>query len=163
RASLARVERGGIPLRAEERLGEERGPDKKLFTSDLSVSEFVLCRDAGCEPISQVMGSSIFHVGQIPDYKGKTSEIKVVSDAHRRDRMITMGSRGKGGDDGGEVLEFTVVGTAVRASWITHPADRPIVTDLSGQDLWALAQDGFEPCGFLFEFCRYHVWHVTPG
>jgi uncharacterized protein YbjQ (UPF0145 family) len=190
RASLARVERGGIPLRAEERLAEERGPHKKLFTSDLSVSEFVLCRDAGCEPISQVMGSSIFHVGQIPDYKGKTSEIKVISDAHRtsrrnaldrlqqeaallradavvgvhlRDRMITMGSRGKGGDDGGEVLEFTVVGTAVRAGWITHPDDRPIVTDLSGQDLWALAQDGFEPCGFLFEFCRYHVWHVTPG
>ena len=29
--------------------------------------------------------------------------------------------------------------------------------------LWALAQDGFEPCGFLFEFCRYHVWHVTSG
>jgi hypothetical protein len=72
-----------------------------------------------------------------------------------------MGSRGKGGDDGGEVLEFTVVGTAVRAPWITHPPGQPIVTDLSGQDLWALWQEGFEPCGFLFEFCRYHVWHVT--
>src|SRR5262249_23560795 len=36
-----------------------------------------------------------------------------------------------------------------------------IITDLSGQDLWALQQDGYEPCGFLFEFCRYHVWHVT--
>ena len=190
KASLARVKKGGIPLRAEERLAEERGPEKRLFTSDLSVSEFVLCRDAGCEPISQVMGSSIFHVGQIPDYKGKTAEITTISEGHRtsrrnaldrlqqeamllgadavvgvhlRDRMITMGSRGKGGDDGGEVLEFTVVGTAVRASWITHPPGSPIVTDLSGQDLWALAQDGFEPCGFLFEFCRYHVWHVTPG
>ena len=82
---------------------------------------------------------------------------------HLRDRMITMGARGKGGDDGGEVLEFTVVGTAVRAPWITHPPGQPIITDLSGQDLWALAQDGYEPCGFLFEFCRYHVWHVTQG
>src|SRR5207248_6672018 len=63
----------------------------------------------------------------------------------------------------GEVLEFTVVGTAVRAPWITHPPGQPIITDLSGQELWALAQDGFEPCGFLFEFCRYHVWHVTKG
>jgi uncharacterized protein YbjQ (UPF0145 family) len=80
---------------------------------------------------------------------------------HLRDRMITMGARGKGGDDGGEVLEFTVVGTAVKAEWITHPKGQPIITDLSGQDLWALAQDGYEPCGFLFEFCRYHVWHVT--
>src|SRR5262249_17858551 len=158
---------------------------RRLFTSDLSVSEFVLARHAGCEPIAQVMGSSIFHVGQIPDYKGKTSEITIISDGHRRsraaalsrlqqeaalvaadavvgvhlrDRMITMGARGKGGDDGGEVLEFTVVGTAVKAPWITHAPGQPIVTDLSGQDLWALHVDGYEPCGFLFEFCRYHVW-----
>lgn len=190
KASLAAVARGGIPLRARERLAEEAGDDRRLFTSDLSVSEFVLTRDAGCEPIAQVMGSSIFHVGQIPDYKGKTSEITVISDAHResrrlaldrlaqearlvgadavvgvhlKDRMVTMGARGKGGDDGGEVLEFTVVGTAVKAPWLTHPPEQPIVTDLSGQDLWALAQDGFEPTGFFFEFCRYHVWHVTKG
>jgi uncharacterized protein YbjQ (UPF0145 family) len=188
RVSLQRVAQGGIPLRAEERLAEEAGPHKKLFTSDLSVNEFLMARDAMCEPISQVMGSSIYHVGQIADYKGATGELSVISDAHResrrlaltrlaqeatlvradavigvrlRDRMITMGKRGKGGDDGGEVLEFTVVGTAVRAPWITHPPNQPIITDLTGQDLWALAQDGYEPCAFLFEFCRYHVWHVT--
>ncbi len=129
-ASLQRVLKGGIPIRAEERLAEEAGPHSKLFTSDLSVAEFVLARDAGCQPIAQLMGSSIYHVGQIPDYKGKTAEMQVISDAHResrrlalgrlwqeatlvgadavvgaqlRDRMITMGARGKGGDDGGEV------------------------------------------------------------
>jgi len=188
RASLQHVAQGGIPLRAQERLAEEAGPNRKLFTSDLSVSEFILARDVQCEPISQVMGSSIYHVGQIADYKGETGEITVISDAHRearrravsrlfqeaafvradavigahlRERMITMGARGKGGDDGGEVIEFTVVGTAVRAPWITHPPGQPIITDLSGQELWALAQDGYEPCCFLFEFCRYHVWHVT--
>ncbi len=188
--SLAQVQNGGIPLRAQERLEEERGDHHRLFTSDLSVNEFLLARDVQVHPISQVMGSSVFHVGQIADYKGSTGEITVISDAHRearrraisrlfqeaayvgadavigarlRERMITMGARGKGGDDGGEVLEFTVVGTAVRAPWITHPPGQPIVTDLSGQDLWALAQDGFEPCCFLFEFCRYHVWHVTKG
>jgi uncharacterized protein YbjQ (UPF0145 family) len=188
RASLERVRAGGIPLRAEERLAEEAGDNRRLFTSDLSVSEYLLARDARCEPISQVMGSCIFHVGQIADYKGATKEITTISDAHResrqralarlqqeaalvradavigvhlKDRMITMGARGKGGDDGGEVLEFTVVGTAVKAPWITHPPGRPIITDLSGQDLWALQQDGYEPCGFLFEFCRFHVWHVT--
>ena len=188
RASLQHVAQGGIPLRAQERLAEEAGPHRKLFTSDLSVNEFVLARDVQCEPISQVMGSSIFHVGQIADYKGTTGEMTAISDAHRmarrravsrlyqeaafvradavigahlRERMITMGKRGKGGDDGGEVLEFTVVGTAVRAPWLTHPRGQPIITDLSGQELWALAKDGFEPCCFLFEFCRYHVWHVT--
>ncbi len=188
--SLAQVEGGGIPLRAVERLGEEAGPHSKLFTSDLSVNEFVLARDAGCQPIAQLMGSSVYHIGTIPDYKGKTGELTIISDAHRvsrqralsrlwqeaklvgadavigaklRDRMITMGNRGKGGDDGGEVIEFTVVGTAVRAPWLTHPPGSPIITDLSGQDLWALVQDGWEPCGLLFDFCKYHGWHVTSG
>ena len=80
----------------------------------------------------------------------------------RRAHGSRKGQHGKGGDDGGnEIIEFTVVGTAVRAPWLTHPPGQPIVTDLSGQELWALAQDGFEPTCFLFEFCRYHVWHVT--
>lgn len=187
-ASLRRVANGGIPLRAEQRLAEEMGPNKRLFTSDLSVGEFLLARDAGCEPIAQIMGSSIYLIAQIPDYKGKTAELVEIGNAHResrrralsrlqqearlvgadavvgarlRERMITMGARGKGGDDGGEVIEFTVVGTAVRAPFLTHPPGEPIVTDLSGQDLWALVQDGWEPCAFLFEYCKYHGWHVT--
>ena len=45
RASLQAVMRGGIPLRAQERLAEEAGPNPRLFTSDLSVSEFLLARD----------------------------------------------------------------------------------------------------------------------
>jgi len=189
-ASMQRVAAGGIPLRAVERLQEEAGPHSKLFTSDLGVNEFLLARDAGCHPIAQLMGSSIYHVGQIPDYKGKTGELEIISNAHResrrralarlfeeaqlvgadvvigaqlRERMITMGSRGKGGDDGGEVLEFTVVGTAMKAPFITHAPNTPIITDLSGQDLWALVQDGWEPCGLLFDFCKYHGWHVTSG
>jgi uncharacterized protein YbjQ (UPF0145 family) len=189
-ASVRRVREGGIPLRAEERLAEEAGPGRRLFTSDLSVSEFLLTRDVGCEPIAQVMGSSAYHVGQVPDYKGYTGEIEVLSRAHREvrraalariwreaalvgadavvgarleERQITTGKLGKGGSDGGEVLEFTVVGTAIRAPFITHPPGQPVVTDLSGQDLWALAHDGFEPCAFLFDFCRYHGWHVTQG
>jgi len=189
-ASIARVAAGGIPLRAEERLAEEAGPHSKLFTSDLSVNEFLLVRDAGCQPIAQIMGSSIYHIGQIPDYKGKTAEIEVISEAHResrrralarlyqeavvvgadavvgaklRERLITMGARGKGGDDGGEVIEFTVVGTAVKAPFLTHPPGHPIITDLSGQDLWALIQEGWEPCAFLFDYCKFHGWHVTSG
>ena len=89
-ASLAHVAQGGIPLRAQERLAEEAGPHKRLFTSDLSVNEFLLARDAKCDPISQVMGSSVFHVGQIADYKGETSEVTVISDAHRKARWLAL-------------------------------------------------------------------------
>jgi uncharacterized protein YbjQ (UPF0145 family) len=188
--SLAHVRAGGLPIRAQMRLAEEAGPHRRLFTSDLSVSEFLLVEEAKARPISQVMGSSIYHIGVVSDYKGggeKVFEITTISEGHRearrcalsrlfqearivnadavvgvriRERMIAMGNHGKGGDDGGEVIEFTAVGTAIEAPWITHPPSAPVVTDLSGQELWALAQDGFEPCGFLFDFCRYHVWHV---
>ena len=185
--SLAELSRGGLPLRAKLRLKDEAGPEKRLFTSDLSVSEFLLTREVGCTPISQVMGSSIYHIGRIADYKGFTGEVTSISHAHREarqlarrrlflegqavgadavvgvrlsERLITRGSHGKGGDDGDEIIEFTMVGTAVKAPWIPHPPGKPVVTDLSGQDLWALHGDGYAPTGMVFEFCRYHVWHV---
>jgi len=187
-ASLYSVSQGGLPTRARERLADES--THKLFTSDLSVNEFLVSREIQAQPISQVMGSSIYHIGKIPDYKGRTGEIDAISEAHRdsrrralsrlfqeaqivgadavigvrlQERLITVGSHGKGGDDGDEVIEFTVVGTAIRAPWITHEPNTPVITDLSGQDFWALAREGFEPCGFPFDFCRYHVWHVMAG
>ncbi len=185
--SLAHVRSGGLPIRAQLRLADETGPNKKLFTSDLSVNEFLVAREIQTTPISQVMGSSIYHIGRIADYKGATGEIESISQAHREsrrraisrlfqeaqivgadavigvrltERLITVGAHGKGGDDGDEVIEFTVVGTAIKGAWITHPPGQPIITDLTGQDFWALAREGWEPCGFLFDFCRYHVWHV---
>jgi uncharacterized protein YbjQ (UPF0145 family) len=45
---------------AVERLAEMR--ERKLFTSDLSVNEFVLVREAGFEPVGMVMGTSIYQV-----------------------------------------------------------------------------------------------------
>jgi uncharacterized protein YbjQ (UPF0145 family) len=67
--SLARIEAGGIPIAAERRLRELRGAQSeddgraKSFTSDLSVSGFALCHQLGLEPLSQVMGSSIYQMG----------------------------------------------------------------------------------------------------
>src|SRR5436853_7926576 len=49
-----------LPQHARERLAEMR--ERKLFTSDLSVSEFVLVREAGFEPLGLVMGTSIYQV-----------------------------------------------------------------------------------------------------
>jgi uncharacterized protein YbjQ (UPF0145 family) len=67
--SLARIEAGGIPIAAERRLRELRGTQSAdggrgvSFTSDLSVSGFALCHQLGLEPLSQVMGSSIYQMG----------------------------------------------------------------------------------------------------
>jgi uncharacterized protein YbjQ (UPF0145 family) len=49
-----------LPVHARERLAEMR--ERKLFTSDLSVNEFVLVREAGFEPVGMVMGTSIYQV-----------------------------------------------------------------------------------------------------
>ena len=49
-----------LPTHARERLADMRA--RKLFTSDLSVSEFVLVREAGFEPVGMVMGTSIYQV-----------------------------------------------------------------------------------------------------
>ena len=49
-----------LPQHARERLAEMR--QKKLFTSDLSVNEFLLVKEAGFDPLGLVMGSSIYQI-----------------------------------------------------------------------------------------------------
>jgi len=57
-ASRERIQRGGIPLAAEERL-RALGGEGAMFTSGLSVSEFSLLRRLGPRPIAHVMGASV--------------------------------------------------------------------------------------------------------
>jgi uncharacterized protein YbjQ (UPF0145 family) len=59
---LARIEAGGIPRRAEERL-RMLGRGGSLFTSGLSVNEFALLDRLGPQPLAQVMGASVVRTG----------------------------------------------------------------------------------------------------
>jgi uncharacterized protein YbjQ (UPF0145 family) len=59
---LARIEAGGIPPQAEERL-RALGTAGSLFTSGLSVNEFALLGKLGPEPLAQVMGASVVRPG----------------------------------------------------------------------------------------------------
>ena len=54
-----------LPVHARERLNIMRGDatHRALFTSDLSVNEFLLVREAGFDPVGLVVGSSIYHIG----------------------------------------------------------------------------------------------------
>ncbi len=49
-----------LPSHARERLADMR--ERQLFTSDLSVSEFLLVREAGFDPVGLVMGTSIYQI-----------------------------------------------------------------------------------------------------
>jgi uncharacterized protein YbjQ (UPF0145 family) len=58
--AYAQGQRIDLPVHARERLAEMK--EKKLFTSDLSVSEFLLVKEAGFDPLGLVMGSSIYQI-----------------------------------------------------------------------------------------------------
>jgi uncharacterized protein YbjQ (UPF0145 family) len=64
--ALARIEAGGIPAGAEERLRNLASPSTpggSLFTSGLSVNEFALLGRMGPQPLAQVMGASVVRTG----------------------------------------------------------------------------------------------------
>ncbi len=50
----------GVPQAGRSRLEQNK---RGLFTSDLSVAEFLLVKEAGFDPLGLVVGSSIYHIG----------------------------------------------------------------------------------------------------
>lgn len=176
-ASLQSLERGGLPLQAQRRMAESRERGPSFFTSDLSVDEFALARQAGLRPISQVMGSSIYHVGwqfTPSSYWSSSQELSTISEAMNQARALALGrleqeARLVGADAvigvriergeydwAGDLLEFSAVGTAVRLG--DEPsAERPALTNLSGQDFWKLFSSGFWPLGVVGASTVYYV------
>ena len=170
----------GVPEEARARLEQNRDG---LFTSDLSVNEFVLLTEAGFDPLGLVVGSSIYHVGiQVPNAM-KSMEMTVLSGAmyHARELAMTrmeeeaeqLGADGIVGvrldvgryEWGSQMAEFIAIGTAVkhRAGELHRtPNGRPFTSDLSGQAFWTLLRTGHRPVGLVMGSCVYHVAHRGP-
>jgi uncharacterized protein YbjQ (UPF0145 family) len=138
--AVARIEAGGIPLVAEQRLQALRTGG--AFTSDLSTADFALCHQAGLRPLAQVMGTSVYQIGFDPRLGwggaggmlgGQISELSVLTRAYNQARIralerlaaeaLAVGAdavvgatwrlaRINFGDQEGS-LEYTIVGTAV--------------------------------------------------
>lgn len=60
--AMKALEQGDIFPRAKERIEREMAMGKKYFSSDLSVREYLLCREAGLQTIGQVMGSCFYNI-----------------------------------------------------------------------------------------------------
>jgi uncharacterized protein YbjQ (UPF0145 family) len=173
-----------LSAEAMKRLGQLRPGTRGIFTSDLSVNEFLLVRQAGFRPLGLVLGVSIYHVGiQVPQWNAN-QELQVLSQAMYHARELAMarmqaeaevlGADGIVGvrlkvelvEWGTHIAEFSAVGTAVKAeddgNWLNH-AGKPFTSDLSGQDFWTLLQAGYAPCGMVMGTCVYHVAHQTLG
>jgi uncharacterized protein YbjQ (UPF0145 family) len=171
----------GVPEDAIHRLEEMRpGQATSLFTSDLSVNEFLLVREAGFRPLGLVFGSSIYHVGIQVGRWSQNQELDKLTEAmyHARELAMTrMEAEAEilGADGivavrldvefkafGADIAEFIAVGTAVIADdrsidWT--PNGRPFTSDLSGQDFWTLIQAGYAPLGLVMGSCVYHIAH----
>lgn len=177
-ASLRAVEAGGLPLNAVDRLQEIAG--KPFFTSNFSVSELVLTRECGFKPVGQVMGSSVYNIGWqwTPASSGSwypsSQELEVVTAAHYKARHLALnrlrqeaallGADGVVGvrldmgrfEQEAGMLEFVAIGTAVRRTDAPPTQGQPFLSDLSGQDHWALREAGYRPVGFCLGNCTWY-------
>jgi uncharacterized protein YbjQ (UPF0145 family) len=169
----------GLPKDALRRLAELQGKDA-LFTSDLSVNEFLLVKEAGFHPRGLVVGSSIYHIGFQAKGWSTSREVQTLTQAMYAARELAMsrmeeeaavlGADGIVGvrldvgfyEWGRGTAEFLALGTAVSAedggNWKT-PAGKPFTSDLSGQDFWTLLQAGHAPLGLVMGTCVFHVAH----
>jgi uncharacterized protein YbjQ (UPF0145 family) len=159
---------------AAHRLAE--GP--RIFTSELSVAEFALLEQLGCEPLGFVMGTSIYHVGWAQAFR-QNCEVEVLSQAMYASRELAMsrmqaeadalGADGivgvqlewKGVPWSGEAVEFMSVGTAIRgpqgSNWRMPGSGRAFTSDLSVNDFYRLTGTGHVPVAFVLGTCVYHL------
>jgi uncharacterized protein YbjQ (UPF0145 family) len=166
-----------LPQHARERLVEMRR--RHFFTSDLSVSEFLLLQDVGFEPLGLVMGSSIYHIGYQWGSWYRNMELTTLTQALYHCRELAMQRMEEEADAlgadgiigvrltvnlhawGEHICEFLAIGTAVRnrkgENW--RSGEKPFQSDLSGQDFWTLLRAGYRPMGFVMGNCVYHIAH----
>ncbi|HEY6407446.1 MAG TPA: heavy metal-binding domain-containing protein [Ktedonobacteraceae bacterium] len=169
-----------LPMNARERLNIMRGDatHKALFTSDLTVNEFLLVREAGFDPVGLVVGSSIYHIGYQMAAWNQNQEMNVLTQAmyHARELAMTrmeeeanaLSADGIVGvrleitrhEWGESLAEFVAIGTAIRArngQSYRNVRGLPFTSDLSGQDFWTLLRTGYRPVGMVMGNCVYHV------
>ncbi|MGH9122604.1 MAG: heavy metal-binding domain-containing protein, partial [Acidimicrobiales bacterium] len=154
-----------------------------VFTSDLTVSEYVLLGEAGFEPLGFVVGSSMYHIGIQVARWGQNQELTVLTQAMYSARELAMsrmeaeaehlGADGIVGVNlviqayvwGQDVLEFMATGTAVRSTRAggAHrtPAGKAFTSDVSAQDFYRLLAGGSVPVAFVLGTCVYHIAHQT--
>jgi uncharacterized protein YbjQ (UPF0145 family) len=180
---------GWEPQAADSRLAHTAGADPSgVFTSDLSVSEYVLLGEAGFEPLGFVVGSSIYHIGLQVGKWSQNQELEILTQAMYNARELAMARMQAEADHlgadgivgvqlrmqsyawGQGVLEFIATGTAVRALGSggtgaagAHraPDGRAFTSDLSAQDFFRLLAAGAVPVAFVLGVCVYHIAHQS--
>jgi uncharacterized protein YbjQ (UPF0145 family) len=169
---LDRIQRGGIPLGAEQRLKKIAAARSPVFSSDLSTKEYAIAQASGLRPIAQIMGSSVVQHGWQnygwSSYGGGVREMPSfampwnLSRERSFDRLrqeaqlagadavigIEMTANSFLGEPGS--VEYVVFGTAVRETTLAQRASTgPRMCALSGQDVDKLRRIGAETVGVI--------------
>jgi uncharacterized protein YbjQ (UPF0145 family) len=180
---IARIEAGGIPFAAEQRL-RELAAGGAGFTSGLSVADFALTRLETIRPVCQVMGTSVYKVGwqNYPWSSGWGSSARLLeleqlthawNDARARalDRLaqeaaaagchavVDVTFENRRHDFLSDEIDVVVNGTAVHLPE-GGTAARPVLTDLSMPDYVLLRRGGYEPVGVV---ASTSVFYIVPG
>jgi uncharacterized protein YbjQ (UPF0145 family) len=174
--SIAELDAGRLPLRAQQRLATMR--DDAAFTSSLSVDEHHAIRSVGFSPVGQVMGTCVVHPGayalsmcgyygygmryawgSAPVTVAQQVEGALKSARHSAVNRMVQECEGLRGDGivgvrltmepfvaGG--IEVQAIGTAVRADGDKRPP-RPFTSDVTGQDFAKLMLAGWLPAGLV--------------
>lgn len=100
--AVAALTRGEILPRAKERIEREKALGNKFFSSDLSVGEYMLCREAGFETIGQVMGTCFYNVSLLACV-GRT--FGLTQSEYNHDKYVSTG--GSLRPKSGELVEIT--------------------------------------------------------
>jgi len=173
--SISRLENGGIPVIAEQRLEALRRSASALFTTGLSVNEFALTQAVGLRPVSQVMGSCVFQQGVAAERAtwqlapGETHRLAMEDEwnaaretalhrlwleaeacgAHVVTGVRIRQSGQDSADSGSAMIEIVAIGTAVLHEAAGPARQDPVLTNLSMQDYWKLIQHGFDALGVV--------------
>jgi uncharacterized protein YbjQ (UPF0145 family) len=180
---IARIEAGGIPFAAEQRLRELAGAGAG-FTSGLSVADFALTRLEAIRPICQVMGTSVYKVGwqNYPWSSGWGSDARLIeleqlthawNDARARalarlaeeaehagcHAVLDVTFENREHEFLGDEIEVVVNGTAVHLPE-GGGEQRPVLTDLSMPDYVLLRRAGYAPVGVV---ASTSVFYIVPS
>jgi uncharacterized protein YbjQ (UPF0145 family) len=179
-ADIRRVEAGGIPVAAEQRL-RELGAGDTAFTSELSVGAFALSRLDAVRPVCQVMGSSVYKVGWQTFPWGSwgsdsiATELRQLTDAWNDARGRALARLEQEAELAGchavigvtfdqnrhdflsDEIEIVVHGTAVH---LPEGSERVVLSDLSLADYTLLRRAGYAPVGIV---AASSVWYIVPS
>jgi len=181
---IARVEAGGIPFAAEQRLRELAGGSGG-FTSGLSVADFALTQLETIRPVCQVMGTSVYKVGwqNYPWSSGWGADARLIeleqltrawNDARARalhrlaieaehagcHAVVDVTFENRRHEFLSDEIEIVVNGTAVHLPEGGGTTQHPVLTDLSMPDYVLLRRAGYAPVGVV---ASTSVFYIVPS